>query len=77
MAYGGSSNPAVISVVMPADRATGTSLGVIRCTWLSIPPAVAISPYPLTGQVLGPIVSSTPVVMSGFPARPIRRPDPP
>src|SRR4029453_10640333 len=77
MAYGGSSNPAGISVGMPADRAPGTSLGVIRCTWLSIPPAVAISPYPLTGQVLGPIVSSTPVVVSGFPARPIRRPDPP
>ena len=44
MTYGGSSNPAVISVVTPADRATGTSRGVIRCTWLSIPPAVAISP---------------------------------
>jgi hypothetical protein len=25
----------------------------------------------LTGQVSGPIVSSTPAVMSGFPARPI------
>ena len=44
MTYGGSSNPAVISVVTPADRATGTSRGVMRCTWLSTAPAVAISP---------------------------------
>ena len=69
--YGGSSKPAVMSVVTPADSATGTSLGVMRCTWLSIAAAVAMSPYPFTGHVFGPIVSSTPSVMSGLPARPI------
>ena len=71
IAIGGSSNPAVIRVVTPADRATGSRLGVIRWTWLSTAPAVAISPYPMIGSVFGPIVMSMPAVMSGLPARPI------
>ena len=43
----------------------------MRCTWLSTAPAVAMSPYPMIGSVFGPIVMSTPDVMSGLPARPI------
>ena len=68
---GGSSNPAVISVVTPADRATGTSRGDSRWTCESTTAGVAISPWQGIGQVFGPIVRSTPSVMSGLPARPI------
>ena len=71
MFAGGSSNPAVISVVTPAESAGPTSSGAIRCTWLSMAPGVAISPYPMTGSVFGPIVMSTPSVTSAFPARPM------
>ena len=67
----GSSKPAVIRVVTPALRATGTSRGLSRCTWLSMPPAVAIRPWQGIGHVPGPIVRSTPSVMSGLPARPM------
>ena len=68
---GGSSNPAVISVVTPAESATGTSRGDSRWTWESITAGVAISPWQGIGQVFGPIVRSMPLVMSGLPARPI------
>ena len=72
MRHAGSSNPAVIRVVTPALSATGTSRGLSRCTWLSTPPGVAISPWHGIGHVPGPItVRSTPSVMSGLPARPM------
>ncbi len=44
MAHGGSSKPAVMSVVTPAASAVGMSSGVIRWTWLSTAPGVAIRP---------------------------------
>ena len=69
--HGGSSNPAVISVVTPAESATGTSRGESRCTCESTAPGVAIRPWHGIGHVFGPIVRSTPSVMSGLPARPI------
>src|SRR5437867_2319974 len=68
---GGSSKPAVISVVIPADRATGISRGESRWTCESIAAGVAIRPCDGIGHVFGPIVRSTPAVMSGLPARPI------
>ena len=36
-----------------------------------MPPGVAISPWQGIGHVPGPIVRSTPSVMSGLPARPM------
>ncbi len=48
----GSSNPAVMSVVTPAERATGTSRGESRCTCESITAGVAISPWLGIGHVL-------------------------
>ncbi len=69
--HGGSSNPAVISVVTPAERATGISRGDNRWTCESMAPGVAIRPWHGIGQVFGPIVRSTPSVISGLPARPI------
>ena len=69
--HAGSSNPAVISVVTPADNATGTRRGLNRWTCESIAPGVTIRPWHGIGHVPGPIVRSTPSVMSGFPARPI------
>ena len=44
MAHGGSSNPAVMSVVTPPDSAAGNSSGEIRWTWLSMAPGVAMRP---------------------------------
>ncbi len=44
IANGGSSKPAVMSVVTPPDSAAGTSCGLIAWTWLSTAPAVAIRP---------------------------------
>ena len=71
MRHAGSSNPAVINVVTPADSATGTSRGLSRCTCESIAPGVTIRPWHGIGHVPGPIVRSTPSVMSGLPARPM------
>ena len=39
-------NPPVISVVMPAASATGISRGWTRWTWVSMPPGVAMNPWP-------------------------------
>ena len=44
MAHGGSSKPAVMSVVTPAERAVGISSGLMRWTWLSTAPGVAMRP---------------------------------
>ena len=44
IANGGSSNPAVMRVVTPAESAAGRSSGESRWTWLSMAPGVAISP---------------------------------
>ena len=41
---GGSSNPPLINVVIPLLRAAGMRFGLIVWTWLSTPPAVAMSP---------------------------------
>ena len=67
----GSSNPAVIRVVTPADSATGTRRGESRCTCESTTAGVAISPWQGIGQVFGPIVRSMPSVMPGLPALPM------
>ena len=44
IAAGGSSNPAVMSVVTPPDSAAGRSSGLMRWTWLSTAPGVAMRP---------------------------------
>ena len=44
IAQGGSSKPAVMSVVTPPDSAAGISCGVMAWTWLSTAPGVAIRP---------------------------------
>ena len=44
IAQGGSSKPAVMSVVTPPDNAAGRSSGEIRWTWLSTAPGVAMRP---------------------------------
>ena len=44
IAQGGSSKPAVMSVVTPPDSAAGSSSGEMRWTWLSTAPGVAIRP---------------------------------
>ena len=64
--------PPPISVVMPAASATGICCGAIRCTWLSMPPAVRIRPLPAITSVDGPMTSSgvTPSMVSGLPALP-------
>src|SRR5512146_52595 len=64
--------PPPISVVIPAASATGICCGAIRCTWLSTPPAVRISPLPASTSVDGPMTSSgvTPSMVSGLPALP-------
>ena len=64
--------PPPISVVTPAARATGICCGAIRCTWLSMPPAVRIRPLPARISVDGPMTSSgvTPSMVSGLPALP-------
>ena len=64
--------PPPMSVVMPAASATGICCGAIRCTWLSMPPAVRISPLPASTSVDGPMTSSgvTPSMVSGLPALP-------
>jgi len=64
--------PPPISVVIPAASATGICCGAIRCTWLSMPPAVRISPLPARISVDGPMTSSgvTPSMVSGLPALP-------
>ena len=50
--------PPPISVVIPAASATGICCGAIRCTWLSMPPAVRISPLPASTSVDGPMTSA-------------------
>ncbi len=54
IAYGGSSKPAVMSVVTPPDSAGGSSSGSIVWTCVSTPPGVAIRPYAMYGFVFGP-----------------------
>ena len=39
-------NPPVTSVVMPDASATGMSRGCTRCTCVSMPPGVAMNPWP-------------------------------
>ena len=51
----GSSQPAVIRVVMPPESAEGIRRGVKRWTWLSIAPGVAIRPWAAITSVCGPI----------------------
>ena len=64
--------PPPISVVIPAASATGICCGAIRCTWLSMPPAVRIRPLPAMISVDGPMTRPgvTPSMMSGLPALP-------
>src|SRR5271170_1841744 len=64
--------PPPISVVIPAASATGICCGAIRCTWVSMPPAVRIMPLPERISVDGPMTSSgvTPSMVSGLPALP-------
>ena len=46
------------SVVSPVARASTICDGEIRCTWVSMPPAVRILPSPEITSVDGPICSS-------------------
>ena len=71
IAHGGSSKPAVISVVTPPARAGGSSSGPIVWTWLSTAPGVAISPYAMYDLVWGPMTRSMPSLISGLPDRPM------
>ena len=59
-------------VVSPVASASTICDGEIRCTWVSMPPAVRILPSPEMTSVDGPICSSgcTPSATSGLPARP-------
>ncbi len=61
--------PPPISVVIPAASATGICCGAIRCTWLSMPPAVRIRPLPARISVDGPMTRPgvTPSMVSGLP----------
>jgi hypothetical protein len=65
--------PPPTSVVMPEPSASSTIWGQMRCTWLSMLPAVTILPFPERTSVDGPITSagSTPSIVSGLPALPI------
>ena len=60
----------MIKVVMPEASATGISRGWTRWTCVSIPPGVAMKPWPYTGAVAEPISRSGLSTMSGLPARP-------
>ena len=44
----------------------------MKWMWASIPPAVRIRPSPAMISVPGPMITSTPGCVSGFPALPIR-----
>ena len=63
--------PCATRVVRPPVNAAGNRLVETRCTWLSIPPGVAIRPCPPSTPVLALISSSTSSTTSGLPARPI------
>ncbi len=65
--------PPPMIVVIPVPRATSTSVGVMRWTWLSTAPAVTILPLPAMTSVDGPITraGSTPPMVSGLPALPM------
>jgi len=64
--------PPPTSVVMPAASASSTIWGQMRCTWLSMAPAVTILPLPARISVDGPMTrpGSTPSIVSGLPALP-------
>ncbi len=65
--------PPPMIVVMPLASAVSRMVGLIRCTWLSIAPAVRIFPLPAITSVPGPITrsGSMPSMVSGLPALPI------
>ena len=65
--------PPPIIVVTPLHRAAGTWSGEMKWMWESTPPAVRIFCSPAMMSVLAPITMSTPSVMCGLPALPIRK----
>ena len=58
-------------VVTPEASDASMMRGDMRCTWVSMAPAVAMSPSPDTMVVPVPTTTSTPSMVSGLPARPI------
>ncbi len=64
--------PPPMIVVMPAASAVSSTVGLIRCTWLSMAPAVRIRPLPAMTSVPAPITRPgwTPSMVSGLPALP-------
>jgi hypothetical protein len=64
--------PPPTRVVTPPPSASATICGQMKCTWVSIAPAVRIIPLPAMTSVAGPMTRSgcTPDIVSGLPARP-------
>lgn len=58
---------------MPEARASSMTVGEMKCTWVSMAPAVTIFPLPAMISVSGPITraGSTPSIVSGLPALPM------
>mmetsp|Transcript_19704 Transcript_19704/g.59666 ORF Transcript_19704/g.59666 Transcript_19704/m.59666 type:complete len:317 (-) Transcript_19704:1234-2184(-) len=70
--------PPPSSVVRPLVSASSQSCGQMKCTCVSMPPAVTMRPSPAMASVLGPTImfGETPAMTSGLPAfpRPAMRP---
>ena len=65
--------PPPIMVVTPLHSAAETWSGEMKWMWESTPPAVRIFRSPAMISVLAPITMSTPSVICGLPALPIRK----
>jgi hypothetical protein len=65
--------PPPMNVVTPLASASNTCCGQMKWMWLSIAPAVRISPSPAIASVVTPTIipSVTPAIVSGLPALPI------
>ncbi len=65
--------PPPATVVVPAASAICSICGPTMWTWVSIVPAVRISPLPAATSVQGPMTraGSTPPIVSGLPALPM------
>ena len=58
-------------VVRPEESAVSIWSGLMKCTWVSMPPAVRILPSPEMTSVATPITMSTPSMVCGLPALPM------
>ena len=63
--------PPPMCVVIPLSSATSACSGLIKCTCVSMPPAVTILPSAAMISVVAPIIMSTLSIISGLPALPI------